>query len=1134
MTYLTYRRSAIGKQQALAPILFALLLLSAIPSAALAHGVAVPWLQPGAVDPRTGIFVAFDGPHRIRKIGPITLAIRAINVDGQNDCVITAVRVRDPAGNLLHVSTPDFRLLTQARSATELRTTLGVITPTEVVESKQRELAAQLWKSSYRGELRLAEQAVRGLFATTGEVALTSEIEVKGPLETIVLSAVLRLDLTPPLPDGHEPTSAWLLNPVTGTWDSMSEPRSPSSVITSEPYWYAGDQHVHTMYSADTSFPGFCDHDPDSIDEFGQAGITLGLKWIIITDHSNVATYSSSVFQNASSQAALFNAQHPAFRIMYSQEMGVHTAVAANDEPAHLLTYPKPTTNVPTFMSNSCTEGIYGENNCESVSTILARVDQAGYVGFIAHPFKEGQFDLAFDPWDMWSTTGYAGLEVWSNAGNCGPYGIIEPEDNDAIVKWQSLLLGITAPSGGQLALRNGWPNRFPVGLGNSDAHSTTTLANTFTYCWFESSSSPTQSQISSALLGGHCVASNGPLLFGTINGARIGEVAVQYGSDAQLTVQLRTTTEFGHLGLYKLTVVTVGFGNVDRTEYSLGFATNQYSAALAIPGGFNAAIDRFVYLQLDRADDRYHAITNPIWLEFCQGNCMPLKPTNPNPSNGATGQSSNVDIGWSNGGGATSYDVYFGTDSIPDSSEFKGNQTATSYDPGALANSTTYYWRIDARSSAGVTAGVVWSFTTEPGTQPPASDICANATNIGVGTSYGTNVGATTDREASCHLSENDVWWRFCAPSTGVYEVNTMGSTFDTVLSIRTTCGGAEIACNDDNGGPGYWSRVRPTLNAGTCYRIRVGGSEATPDEVGDITLNIVAPPPLGACCVSGNACNTGVTRSWCDGQGGIWQGDGSSGCTDCPPILGACCVGGNTCYGGVPRSWCDGQSGVWQGDGSQGCLNCIPPPVTGACCIDGDTCYGNVTLSWCDSGDGVWQGPGTEACSNCPAGGACCVGGNDCQLGVTQTWCGGQGGAWQGDGSTSCTNCPPPPITGACCLPSGTCLILSNSECTSLSGSYLGNDTQCFPIPCSLPNPPSSIVGWGANNNGLLDVPPPNTGFISLGGGYYHILALKSNNSIVAWGENGYGQCNVPAPNTGFLAASGGRYHSIGLGSV
>ena len=90
-----------------------------------------------------------------------------------------------------------------------------------------------------------------------------------------------------------------------------------------------------------------------------------------------------------------------------------------------------------------------------------------------------------------------------------------------------------------------------------------------------------------------------------------------------------------------------------------------------------------------------------------------PSQATSPSPSSGATGLPSNLTLTWKNGGEATTYDVYFGTDPIPDSGEFAGNQTLTTFDPPILAYNTTYYWRIDARNSKGVTPGDVWSFTT-------------------------------------------------------------------------------------------------------------------------------------------------------------------------------------------------------------------------------------------------------------------------------------------------------------------------------------------------------------------------------------------------------------------------------------
>jgi len=66
--------------------------------------------------------------------------------------------------------------------------------------------------------------------------------------------------------------------------------------------------------------------------------------------------------------------------------------------------------------------------------------------------------------------------------------------------------------------------------------------------------------------------------------------------------------------------------------------------------------------------------------------------------------------LSWSAGDGAISHDVYFGTNG----SEFQGNQTGTSFDPGTLAMETTYSWRVDEINADGTETGDVWSFTTE------------------------------------------------------------------------------------------------------------------------------------------------------------------------------------------------------------------------------------------------------------------------------------------------------------------------------------------------------------------------------------------------------------------------------------
>jgi hypothetical protein len=104
---------------------------------------------------------------------------------------------------------------------------------------------------------------------------------------------------------------------------------------------------------------------------------------------------------------------------------------------------------------------------------------------------------------------------------------------------------------------------------------------------------------------------------------------------------------------------------------------------------------------------------TGDVWRFTTAPPPPPLPATDPTPLNGATNQPTTISLSWSDGGGATSYDVYFGTDSTPDAGESKGNQSGLTYNPGTLQHNTTYYWRIDAKNAQGTTAGDVWRFTT-------------------------------------------------------------------------------------------------------------------------------------------------------------------------------------------------------------------------------------------------------------------------------------------------------------------------------------------------------------------------------------------------------------------------------------
>lgn len=92
-----------------------------------------------------------------------------------------------------------------------------------------------------------------------------------------------------------------------------------------------------------------------------------------------------------------------------------------------------------------------------------------------------------------------------------------------------------------------------------------------------------------------------------------------------------------------------------------------------------------------------------------------------PQPPDGAQRVSNASVLGWQRGAFTDSFDVYLGgsLESVDaatrESHEFRGNISTPSYNPGALAYSQPYFWRVDAVGPGGVSHGPVYGFRTQP-----------------------------------------------------------------------------------------------------------------------------------------------------------------------------------------------------------------------------------------------------------------------------------------------------------------------------------------------------------------------------------------------------------------------------------
>ncbi|MCA9537425.1 MAG: PPC domain-containing protein [Myxococcales bacterium] len=184
---------------------------------------------------------------------------------------------------------------------------------------------------------------------------------------------------------------------------------------------------------------------------------------------------------------------------------------------------------------------------------------------------------------------------------------------------------------------------------------------------------------------------------------------------------------------------------------------------------------------------------------------------------------------------------------------------------------------------------------------RPPGANSCDMPVAMpDFGVYRGSNAAAFDDLGAGCGGGAEgpEQVFTFTLDAPAFVTLATLGTEFDTVLSVSTACGGGmEVACDDD-GGEALDSRVEFAAEAGVEYFVVVHGYSA--DEIGDIVLTFSgeAGCAVDADCAEDQACAAGRCVATSCGNAvdmpdfGLYQGDTTDGLDDvdasCAPAPG------------------------------------------------------------------------------------------------------------------------------------------------------------------------------------------------------------------------------------------------------